>query len=149
MTLVEYGNFECSYCGMADPIMKEIQESMGDRLRLVFRYFPLAQIHPHAERAAEASEAAGAQGRFWEMHDLLDEHQRQLDDGHLIGYAERLGLETGRFTSELHAGIYAGHVREDLMSGVVRLTCEPRPEFLRSATDAAAPTRPSAHRFTR
>jgi protein-disulfide isomerase len=91
---------------------------MGDRLRFAFRHFPLAQMHPHAERAAEAAEAAGAQGRFWEMHDLLFEHQKTLDDGHLLQFAEVLELDTERFAREVAAGIYRERVREDFMSGV-------------------------------
>jgi protein-disulfide isomerase len=91
---------------------------MGDQLRFVFRHFPLTQIHPHAEGAAEASEAAAAQGRFWEMHDLLYENQRALDPMHLLGYAEELGLDTQRFVRELEERIYQPRVREDFMSGV-------------------------------
>ncbi|MDX6500328.1 MAG: hypothetical protein QOG23_3588 [Blastocatellia bacterium] len=118
VTLLEYGDFECSYCGAAYLIVKKIQESMGDQLRFVFRHFPLTQIHPHAEGAAEAAEAAGAQGRFWEMHDLLYENQRALDAMHLLGYAEDLGLDTQRFVRELEERVYQPRVREDFMSGV-------------------------------
>src|SRR5205823_4128670 len=83
VTLVEYGDYECPYCGQAHPIVKELQQRLGDRLRFVFRNFPLTQIHLHAEHAAEAAEAAGAQDKFWEMHDTLFEHQRALGDKHL------------------------------------------------------------------
>src|SRR5712692_6783629 len=76
VTLVEYGDYECPYTGRAYPIVKEVQRALGDQLRFVFRNFPLAEIHPHAEQAAEAAESAGAQGKFWEMHDLLFDHQR-------------------------------------------------------------------------
>src|SRR5919206_3595175 len=82
VTLVEYGDYECPYCGAAYPIVKEIQQRLGDRLRFVFRHFPITTAHPHAELAAEAAEAAGAQGKFWEMHDSLFEHQRALGDRH-------------------------------------------------------------------
>src|SRR6059058_4798396 len=92
VTLVEYGDYECPYCGAAYPMVKEVQARLGDRLRFAYRHFPLSQAHPHAEHAAEAAEAAGAQGRFWEMHDTLFEHQRALDDAHLRLYAESLGL---------------------------------------------------------
>ena len=78
VTLVEYGDYECPYCGAAYPIIKEVQARMGERLRFVFRNFPITTSHPHAEQAAEAAEAAAAQGTFWEMHDLLYENQRQL-----------------------------------------------------------------------
>ena len=80
VTLVQYGDYECPYCGEAYPIVKEVQARMGQRLRFVFRNFPISTSHPHAERAAGAAEAASAQGRFWEMHDTLYEHQRRLRD---------------------------------------------------------------------
>jgi protein-disulfide isomerase len=117
-TLVEYGDFECPYCGEAYPIVKEIQRRMGNRLRLVFRNFPLGQAHPHAEHAAETAEAAAAQGRFWPMHDYLFEHQRALDDDHLAQYAAALGLDSDRFEREMAAHAYAARVREDFLSGV-------------------------------
>src|SRR2546423_12240032 len=97
VTLVEYGDYECPYCGEAHPIVKELQRRLGDRLRFVFRNFPLTNAHPHAEHAAETAEAAGAQGKFWEMHDYLYEHQRALDDEHLETYAGTLGLDVERF----------------------------------------------------
>jgi protein-disulfide isomerase len=118
VTLVEYGDFECPYCAAAHLIVKKVQETMGDQLRFVFRHFPLTQIHPHAEGAAEASEAAAAQGQFWEMQDLLYENQQALDATHLLGYAEDLGLDTQRFVRELEERVYQPRVREDFMSGV-------------------------------
>jgi protein-disulfide isomerase len=118
VTLVEYGDFECPYCAAAHVILKEVQATMGDQLRLVFRHFPLTQIHPHAEPAAEASEAAGAQGQFWEMHDLLYENQPRLDPPHLLMYAEELGLDVERFARELEEGAYRERVRGDFLSGV-------------------------------
>jgi protein-disulfide isomerase len=118
VTLLEYGDFECPYCGAAYLIIKKTQEIMRGRLRFVFRHFPLTQIHPHAQPAAEAAEAAGAQGRFWEMHDLLYENQPKLDAGHLVRYSEELGLDTVRFVRELEEGAYRERVREDFMSGV-------------------------------
>ena len=101
VTLVEYGDYECPYCGMAYPIVKEVQRRMRDQMRFVFRHFPLVQVHPHAESAAEAAEAAGAQGKFWEMHDTLYEHQRALEGSHLVLYAVSLGLDRERFIREL------------------------------------------------
>src|SRR5689334_17654267 len=80
ITLVEYGDYECPYCGAAYPTVRELQRVLGDRLCFVFRHFPLAEMHPHAEHAAEAAEAAGAQGKFWEMHDTLYMHQDALAD---------------------------------------------------------------------
>jgi protein-disulfide isomerase len=117
VTLVEYGDYECPYCGAAYQIVKEIQEAMGENLRFVFRNFPLTQIHPHAERAAEAAEAAGAQDHFWEMHDLLFENQRTLDNAHLLRFALVIGLDVERFTRELENGVHQAKVREDLLSG--------------------------------
>jgi len=118
VTLVEYGDYECPYCGAAYPIVKEVQARMGDRLRFVFRNFPLTTSHPHAERAAEAAEAAGAQGTFWPMHDLLYENQRRLRDEDLRAYGEQLGLDLERFGRELADHVHAERVREDFMSGV-------------------------------
>ncbi|MBI1741836.1 thioredoxin domain-containing protein [Candidatus Acetothermia bacterium] len=118
VTLVEYGDYECSHCGRAYPIVKEIQKRLGDRLRFVFRNFPLAEIHPHAQHAAEAAEAAAAQGKFWEMHDHLFEHQKALDDKSLKQYAATLNLDTTHFNRELDAHVHAPRVREDFLSGV-------------------------------
>jgi len=118
VTLLEYGDYECPYCGAAYPIVKQIQETMGDRLRFVFRNFPITTAHPHAEQAAEAAEAAAAQGKFWPMHDLLYENQQRLEDDDLAGYAEQLGLDVARFRRELAEHAHAQRVREDFMSGV-------------------------------
>jgi protein-disulfide isomerase len=117
-TLVEYGDYECPYCGMAHPITKELKRRLGDQLCFVYRHFPLAQVHPHAELAAEAAEAAGAQGKFWQMHDTLFEHQHALDEVHLVRYAAALQLDTGKFRLELAQHLYADRVGEDFMSGV-------------------------------
>jgi protein-disulfide isomerase len=87
ITLVEYGDYQCPYCGQAYPIVKELQERLGKKLRFVFRNFPLSTMHPHAEHAAEAAETAGAHGKFWEMHDMLYENQEALEDGALVEYA--------------------------------------------------------------
>jgi len=118
VTLVEYGDYECPYCGAAYPIVKELQARMRDRLRFVFRNFPITTSHPHAEQAAEAAEAAAAQSRFWEMHDLLYENQRRLRDQDLHAYAEQLGLDVERFDQDLAEHVHAPRVREDFMSGV-------------------------------
>jgi protein-disulfide isomerase len=118
VTLVEYGDYECPYCGAAYPIVKELQARMGDRLRFVFRNFPITTSHPHAEQAAEAAEAAAAQGRFWEMHDLLYENQRRLGDQDLHAYAEQLGIDVERFDKDLAEHVHAPRVHEDFMSGV-------------------------------
>jgi protein-disulfide isomerase len=118
VTLVEYGDYECPFCGAAYPIVKDVQARMGSRLRFVFRNFPITTSHPHAEQAAETAEAAAAQGRFWEMHDLLYENQRRLGDQDLRGYAQQLGLDLESFDSELAEHAHAARVREDFMSGV-------------------------------
>jgi protein-disulfide isomerase len=118
VTLVEYGDYECPYCGAAYPIVKELQARMGDMLKFVFRNFPITTSHPHAEQAAEAAEAAAAQGRFWEMHDLLYENQRRLRDQDLHAYAEQLGLDVEQFDKDLAEHVHASRVREDFMSGV-------------------------------
>ncbi len=119
VTLVEYGDYECPHCGRAYPIVKQIQEAMGRRLRFVFRNFPLRESHAHAQSAAEAAEAAGAQGMFWEMHDRLFERQFALDDVSLREYALELGLDVERFRRELERRVYEPRVREDFRSGVI------------------------------
>ena len=117
VALVEYGDYECPYCGTTYPIIKAIQKRLGDRLCFAFRNFPLANSHPHAQHAAEAAEAAGAQGKFWEMHDLLFENQEALDDEDIIQYATTLGLDTNRLITEVLAGTHTARVREDFRSG--------------------------------
>lgn len=118
VTLLEYGDYECPYCGAAYPIVKQVQAQLGDQLRFVFRNFPITTSHPHAEQAAEAAEAAAAQDRFWEMHDHLYEHQRRLGEADLRGYARELGLDVDRFSDDLAQHVHAARVREDFMSGV-------------------------------
>jgi protein-disulfide isomerase len=116
--LVEYGDFECPYCGRAYPIVKVAQESLGGALAVVYRHFPLSESHPYATIAAEASEAAGAQSAFWPMHDLLFEHQDALDEQSLIGYADALALDIDRFARELADRVYLPKVRGDFRGGV-------------------------------
>jgi protein-disulfide isomerase len=118
VTLVEYGDYQCPFCGAAYPILKDVQARMGDGLRFVFRNFPISTSHPNAELAAEAAEAAAVQGRFWDMHDLLYENQDRLGGEDLHAYAERLGLDLETFDRELAGHAYAARVREDFMSGV-------------------------------
>ena len=118
LTMVEYGDYECPYCGAAHPIVKRIQRQMGDRLRFVFRNFPITTSHPLAEAAAEAAESAGAQGRFWEMHDRLYENQSRLSRPDLRSHAEALSLDLERFDDELERHAHADRIREDFMSGV-------------------------------
>jgi protein-disulfide isomerase len=118
LTLVEYGDFECPHCGQAHRVVKELLRRLGRQLCFVFRHFPLTMVHPHAQQAAEAAEAAGAQGQFWEMHDVLFQHQDALDDSDLLLYAAALGLDRARFLQELAVHEHAPRVREDFMSGV-------------------------------
>lgn len=118
VTLVEYGDYECPYCGMAYPIIEEVRNALGDRLRFVFRNFPLAEVHPHAEHAAEIAEAAGAHDLYWEMHDMLYQHQDTLDDQHLAEYATLLRVPTLAVKRALAQHAYMDRVREDFMSGV-------------------------------
>jgi len=115
VTLVEYGDYECPYCLKAYPIVKKIQKQLGNKLRFVFRNFPLSRVHPQAQ---EAAEAAAAQDMFWEMHDYLFEHQQELDSGSLKKHAAALGLDTDSFNHDLDNHILAPRVREDFLSGV-------------------------------
>jgi protein-disulfide isomerase len=118
VTLVEYGDFECPHCGRAYPIVKAVQARMGHDLRFVFRDFPLTKSHEHAEHAAEMAEATGQKGKFWEMHDLLFEHQDALEDADLIGYAASLGVDPVWAAAALAQGVFRERVREDFASGV-------------------------------
>ncbi len=112
VTVVEYGDFECPYCGLAEPAVRELLRDFGD-VRYVWRHLPLTDVHPHAQLAAEATEAAARQGAFWEMHDLLLEHQGALTVRDLIGYAASLGLDTERFTADLRKHVGTARVAED------------------------------------
>ncbi len=115
VTLVEYGDFECPYCGRAEPAIRELLADAGD-VRYVWRHLPLSDVHPSAEPAAQAAEAAAAQGAFWEMYDLLLTHQDALDPRDLVGYASGLGLDVDRFTDDLGARVGAGKIAEDVDS---------------------------------
>lgn len=121
VTLVEYGDYECPHCGRAFPIVKEVERLLGDRLRFVFRNFPLAEIHPHAAHAAEAAESVGARGgaeAYWAMHDLIFQHQRSLGDERLAALAEQAGVPGSLVLEDLREGRYQDRVREDFGSGV-------------------------------
>jgi protein-disulfide isomerase len=117
VTLVEYGDFECPFCALAYPIVKDLRQRLGDQLRVVFRHFPRPE-HPHARHAAETAEVAAAAGKFWEMHDALFEHQQALEDAHLVQYAAKLGLDADRFQGDLTAHTYHDRVQEDVLSGI-------------------------------
>lgn len=116
LTLVEYGDFECPFCARATGLHRELHERFGDELRYVFRHLPLQDVHPHAELAARAAEAADAQGRFWEMHDVLFAHHEQLDYEDLVGYADDIGLDVEEFLRSLDQDEVAGRIREDVAS---------------------------------
>jgi protein-disulfide isomerase len=116
VTLLEYGDYECPYCGQAEQVVRELLLSFGDDLRYVWRHLPLNDVHPHAQMAAEAAEAAGAQGRFWEMHDMLLAHQDALRPADLGRYAEELELDLDRFWDELRRRVHAPRVARDVAS---------------------------------
>lgn len=118
ITLVEYGDYECPHCGRAYPIVKSVQKRLGAKLRFVFRNFPLNNMHPHAEAAAEIAEAASSEGQFWEMHDMLFENQGALELDDLVVYATNLGLDVKRVVSELERREHLPRVKEDFNSGV-------------------------------
>ncbi len=117
VTVVEYGDFECPYCAAAAPVLRQLVEESDGRVRLVFRNFPLPDVHPHALTAALAAEAAGAQGAYWPMHDLLFRKQDRLDDGSLKAYAERLGLDGDLVVGEA-AQEFADKVEADFTAGL-------------------------------
>jgi protein-disulfide isomerase len=161
VTLLEYGDFECPHCGRAHPIVQGIRRYMGEQMRFVYRHFPLVEAHPHAEDAAEAAEAAGAQGRFWEMYDILFRNQHALEDEDLVLYAARIGVDAQRVARELAAGTYARKVRDDFRGGI-RSGVNGTPtffingyrfdgnwadtvEFIQALTEAAAQMQVGAH----
>lgn len=117
VTLLMYGAYECPHCVEANKIVKEIESRVGERVRFVFRHFPRTNVHPHAEAAAEVAEAAGEQGKFWEMHDTLFEHFNHLDGEHLMLYARELGLDMERFEQAINHRSFAARVQEDFKSG--------------------------------
>jgi protein-disulfide isomerase len=117
ITLVEYGDYECPHCGRAYPIIKRVQKHFGKRLRFVFRNFPLNEVHPNAEAAAETAEFASDEGRFWEMHDSLFENQEALGIPLFVELAEKLGLSTPALQKALETQEYAQVVREDFIGG--------------------------------
>ena len=117
VTLVEYGDFECPACVQAHSAVQSLITNFGANLRFVFRHFPLRDVHPHAEMAAEAAEAAGAQGKFWPMHDLLFTHSPHLKEKHLLGYAGQLGLDLPRYQNETRDQVYLQRVQEHMQGG--------------------------------
>jgi len=119
LTLVEYGDYQCPFCGAAYPEIKKVQQKLGSRLRFVFRNFPITSLHEFAERAAEAAEAASAQGKFWEMHDFLYEHQDILgDEDEILAGAVKLQLNTQRLADEIAQHAYLNRIKQDFTGGV-------------------------------
>jgi protein-disulfide isomerase len=116
--LVEYGDYECSACGAAFPIVKRLQEHLGDKLLFVYRNFPLREVHPHAEHAAETAEFAAAHGNFWEMHDLLYENQENLEDKSLLGFTAAVGLSPNKLRWSWEAETYRDRIDNDFRGGV-------------------------------
>ena len=119
LTLVEYGDYQCPYCGAAYPEVKKVQKALGNKLRFVFRNFPLTNIHEQAMNAAETAEAASSQGKFWPMHDFLYEHQATLGDpGVALDFAKKLGLNTQKFEQDIAKHAYQKRIKDDFMGGV-------------------------------
>jgi protein-disulfide isomerase len=118
VTLVEYGDYQCPFCGAAHPVVKELLDLEPNTVRFVFRHFPITTIHPFAELAAEAAEAAGAQGRFWQMHDWIYEHQDSISPDELLAAAALLALDVDRFAGDLTAHRHEQKIRADFLSGV-------------------------------
>jgi Na+:H+ antiporter, NhaA family len=117
LELVMYGDFQCPYCAAAYPIVRRVRERLAGRLLFAFRHFPLRDIHPDAQRAAEASEAAAAQGAFWPMHNRIYESRGRLGAGDLAAHAAELGLDRERFVAELEGAVHAPRVQRDVDSG--------------------------------
>lgn len=128
VTLIEYGDFECPTCRQAHSALQSLMAHFGKEVRFVFRHFPLREVHPHAELAAEAAEAAGAQHQFWSMHDVLFAHQQQLDETHIRKYAEQIGLDMARFRNEMSDNVYLQRVQEQ-MAGARHLNVRATPTF--------------------
>ena len=116
--LVEYGDYECPHCGRAFWVIRQLQEKLGDQLVFVFRNFPLTEVHPRADSVAQALEAAGAQGYFWEMHDRFYEHQHELEGLDLAGHAERVGLDVKQWRRDMKDARFFDRVREDIATGL-------------------------------
>jgi protein-disulfide isomerase len=128
LSVVEYGDYQCPYCGQAYPIVKELQKKFGDALRLVFRNFPLSDMHPHAEAAAEVAEALALQGKFWEIHDTLFENQRDLGSEALMHYINEVGADVEQATKDIRSGAPRQRVEADF-EGAIRSGANGTPTF--------------------
>jgi protein-disulfide isomerase len=118
VTLVEYGDYQCPYCADTHNLIKSVLKSMGADLRFVFRHMPLSEVHPYAQFAAEAAEAAGAQGKFWEMHAAIFEHQSELGSDLVHKLGRVLQLDLARFDADQEARRYRSRVKYDFMGGM-------------------------------
>jgi protein-disulfide isomerase len=118
VTLLEYGDYECFYCGAAETILSVVRERLVSPIRFVFRHFPLTEVHAHAELAAQAAEAAGAQGAFWQMHNWLFQHQRMLEMDQFVQQAANLGADVPRFREDIERRVYAARIQADLDGGL-------------------------------
>jgi len=118
LEVIEYGDYQCPYCGKAYYVIKEIQKELGDQMTFVFRNFPIPELHPYAVHAAMAAEVAAAQDKFWEMHDVLFENQRALQDPELVAYAQQIGLDTAKFEQDFGKDEYFEKINEDYKSGI-------------------------------
>jgi protein-disulfide isomerase len=128
LTVVEYGDYQCPYCGQAYPIVEQLFNEFADSMRLVFRNLPLAEVHPHAEAAAEVAEAVALQGKFWEIHDTLFENQRDLSAGALLRYVNDVGADAERATSDIARGAPKQRVEADF-EGAIRSGANGTPTF--------------------
>ncbi|MEG4234368.1 DsbA family protein [Microcoleus sp. Pol11C3] len=117
VALVEYGDYQCLICGETHQLIKAIQQQLYD-LCFVFRHFPQPQIHPYAQRAAEAAASAAAQGQFWQMHDILFTHQQELGNDHLVEYANNLGLDIPQFLQDIFSQVHINRINQDIESGL-------------------------------
>lgn len=117
LTLVEYGDYQCPYCGQAYPIVKQLQQHFGDKMRFVFRDFPLSDIHQFAMGAAEAAQIAGDYNKFWDMHDKIYENQDAIDKAHLVQYASDMGIDSHEFKSKLDSGEKQSKIKKEFVSG--------------------------------
>jgi len=133
LTLVEYGDYECPACSQAAPLTQHLVESFGKRLRFIYRHFPLMEVHPHAELAAEAAEAAAAQGQFWTMHQLLFSQPQPLDLPSLTAHAQSIGLDMNRFNGEMADRIYTQRIQEHRRAGA-RSGVRATPSFFLNGT---------------
>jgi protein-disulfide isomerase len=143
LTLVEYADYECPWCGRAREFIGPVLDILRDNVRFVFRNFPLSEMHPHAEHAAEAAEAADSQGKFWEMHDRLFDNQEALEDEDLARYAVEIGLDADRVLRDIESGEYIGRIRRDFKSGA-RSGVNGTPTFFVNGRQYIGPDDPDA-----